>query len=114
MGEVYHALFQELEKSVLIFGKNAQTVINYGLNSSFKMQFLIKSFQEKKPLIFLCGAFFSRLFMIVYQSALIPRKLPCPKKFLDVHLNVATLKHNVIIIYSKNFSTHIFLLNPVK
>ena len=43
---------------------------------SFKMQFLRVS--KKKPDIFPCGAkFFLVLYMIVYPSAQIPRKLPC-------------------------------------
>ena len=39
-GEVYPALFWNLEKSALIFDKNAQIVVIYVLNFSFKMQFL--------------------------------------------------------------------------
>ena len=38
--EVPPALFQKLEKSALILGKNALIVVIYGLNFSFKMQFL--------------------------------------------------------------------------
>ena len=39
-GEVSPALFQKLEKSALILGKNALIVVIYRLNFSFKMQFL--------------------------------------------------------------------------
>ena len=38
--EVSPALFQKLEKKALILGKNALNVVFYGLNFSFKMQFL--------------------------------------------------------------------------
>ena len=50
---------------------------------------ILKSFQEKKLEIFPCGAFVSRvvLYMDVYQSALIPRKLPFPKNFLVTRLD---------------------------
>ena len=53
----------------------------YGLNLSFKMQFLRVS-RRKNRRFFTAGPFFLVLYMSVYQSALIPRKLPCPKKFL--------------------------------
>ena len=55
------------------------------MGCSFKMQFW-KSFQEKTE-IFPGQKFFLVLYMIVYQSAQIPRKLPCPKKFLVTRLN---------------------------
>ena len=38
--EVYPALFQKLEKSALIWGKNALIVVIYGQNFSFKMKSL--------------------------------------------------------------------------
>ena len=38
--QVSPALFQKLKKSALILGKNALIVVIYGLNFSFKMQFL--------------------------------------------------------------------------
>ena len=50
-------------------------MVIYGLNFSFKMQFLRVSRNKT-------GNFFLVLYMIIYQSALIPRKLPCPTKFL--------------------------------
>ena len=62
------------------------------------MQFL--SFQEfpgeKIGYFCLCGAFFLVLYLTVYQSALIPRKLPCLKNSLlracsDTRLNVETI-----------------------
>ena len=45
------------------------------------MKFL-KSFREKKPEIFPCQTFLSGVVHIVYQSVLIPRKLPCSTKVL--------------------------------
>ena len=39
-GEVSPALFQKLEKSALIWRKNALIVVIYGYNFSFKMKFL--------------------------------------------------------------------------
>ena len=64
--------------------------------------------------IFHCGLFFLVLYMVIYQSALIPRKLSCSITYQAMHLNVATLKHNMIIIYSKNNSSYIFLLSLSK
>ena len=53
--------------------------------------------------------FFVFVFQLtVYQSSLIPRKLSCPKMYHVMHLNVATLKDNMIIIYSKDLSTHLW------
>ena len=56
--EVSPALFQALEKSALIWRKNALIVIIYGLNFSFKMKFSRIS-RRKKPRFFPCGAFHS-------------------------------------------------------
>ena len=53
--------------------------------------------------------FFVLVFQITaYQSSLIPRKPSCPKIYHVMRLNVATLKDNMIIIYSKDLSTHIW------
>ena len=73
--------FLKIEKKCPNFGKNAQIVVIYGLNLSFKMQFLRVS-RRKNRRFFPAGPFFLVLYMSVYQSALIPRKLPCPKKIL--------------------------------
>ena len=54
------------------------------LNFLFKMQFLRVN-RRKKQRFFPAEPFFLVLYMIVYQSALIPSKLPCPKKFLVTH-----------------------------
>ena len=81
-GEASPALFRKLEKIVVIWRKNAQILVIYGYNFSFKMKF-----QTKKPEIFPCGAFLSRVVgKNVYRSSLIRRKLPCPKKFLVMRL----------------------------
>ena len=58
--EVSPTLIRKLEKSVLILGKNALIAVIYGLNFSFKLQFLRVS-RRKKPEIFLCGAFLFRV-----------------------------------------------------
>ena len=84
-GGVSPTLFQKLGKNALILGKNALIALLYGLNFLFKMQFLRVS--RKKPGNFPAGQnLFLVLYMIVYQSALIPRKFPCPKKFPVTHL----------------------------
>ena len=75
--EVSPALFQKLEKSALIFVKNAVIAIIYGLNFSFKMQFL-RVCRRKNRRSFPVEPFFPVLYMIIYQSPLIPRKLPPP------------------------------------
>ena len=58
------------------------------LSFSFKMQFLRVS-RRKNRRFFPAGPFSLVLYTIVYQSALIPRKLPCPKKFLVTRLLVS-------------------------
>ena len=75
-------------------------MVIYGLNFSFKTQFL-RFFCRKNRKSFTAGPFFSVFWMIVYRGALIPRKLTCPKvpgyapeytslqtmiEFLDHHL----------------------------
>ena len=63
---------------------NAVIVVIYGLNFSFKIQFLRISTRKNRR-FFPAGPFFFVLYMIVYQSVLTQRKLPCPKKFLVTH-----------------------------
>ena len=92
-GEISLALFRKLEKSVLILGKNALIVVFYGINFLFKVQFLRVS-RRKNCRFFPAGPFAFVLQIIVYQSPLIPRKLPCRKKFL-----IASL------VYELNFLT---------
>ena len=68
--EVSLTFFRKSEKSALIFGKNVSIVVIYGLNFSYKVQFLsiynfiifFSIFHEKKPEIFPCEAF---LFFVV-------------------------------------------------
>ena len=57
-------------------------MIIYGLNFSFKMQFL-RVFRNNP-----CGAKFLSRVVNDYQSALIPRKLPCRKKSLVTRLHL--------------------------
>ena len=80
-GEVSPTLFQKLEESTLILGKNVLIVVICRLNFSFKMQFLRVS-KRKNWRFYPVGPFFLVFHMVVYQSVLIPSKLPCPKKFL--------------------------------
>ena len=65
--------FSKIEKSALILGKNFLIVVIYGLNFSFKMQFLRVS-RRKNRRFFPAWPFFFVLYMIDYQRALIPRK----------------------------------------
>ena len=71
--EISPAFLRKLEKSVLIWRKNALIVVIYGYNFLFKMKFLRVSRGKNRRTI-LRG-----------QSALIRRKL-CLKKFLVTHL----------------------------
>ena len=68
-------------KSALIWGKNAQIMVIYGLNFSYKMQFFRLS-RRKNLRLFRAGPFFLVLYVIHYQCSLIPRKLPYPKNIL--------------------------------
>ena len=70
-GEVSLALSWNLEESTLILRKGVLILVIYGLNFS------------------LFGLLFLRFWWNVYQSAIIPRKLPCADKFL-----VRRLHHN--------------------
>ena len=79
--------FLKIEKNVLILEKNAQTVVICGLHFSFTMKFL-RVFKRKSQRFILAGSFFLTLYMIIYQSALIPKKLPFPKKFLVTRLKL--------------------------
>ena len=74
-----------MDKSVLIWRKNALIVVIYGLNFSFKMQFLIV-FRRKSQRFFPTAPFFFVLYMIAYQSALILRRLLWPKYFFVTRL----------------------------
>ena len=77
-------LFRKLEKSALIWGKSTVIAVIYGINFSFKMQFL--SFSRRKSRNFsLLGFSFLCCRWNVYQSALISRNLPCLDKFLVTH-----------------------------
>ena len=62
-------------------------MVIYGLNFLFKMQFLRAS-RTKNRRFCSVGPFFLVSLMNVYRSALIPRKPPCPKKFLVTRLKI--------------------------
>ena len=87
-GERSPCLFSKIGKKCPNLGKNALIVVIYGLNFSFKRQFLRVS-RRKNRRFFPAGPFFLVMYMIVYQSALIPRKLFYPKTFLVTHLRFA-------------------------
>ena len=80
------ALFQKLDKSPLIFRKKIPD------SGHLWVTFLIlkcnfKEFpRDKTGQFFHAWPFFLVLQMIVYRSALITRKLPCPKKLLVTRL----------------------------
>ena len=97
-GEVPPALFRKLKKSALIFGENTLIVVIYVLSFSFKMQFLRVS-RRKNRRFFPVGPFFLVLYMITYQSALISRKLPCPKNFLITGLPIVM---HLMHVYYRN------------
>ena len=76
VGEVSPALSWKLEKSVLILRKSVLILVIFGLNFSFKMQFL--SLPRRKNLkFFLFGLSSFSFWWKVFQSAIIQRKLPC-------------------------------------
>ena len=85
------ALFQKLEKSALISGENVLIAVIYELNFLFKVQFLRVSRKKNRDFT-LRGLSFSYCRLFFYRSALIPKKLPCPKKFLVTHLYHQALK----------------------
>ena len=94
-------------------GKNVLTGVIYGLNFPFKAPFLRVSWR-----IFPAWPFFFLLQMIVYRSALIPRKLPCPKIFLVTRLPLLLeVQENMCIAIVCFEVTHfeinlIFLIKP--
>ena len=55
---------------------------------------LLRASRQNNRRFFPCGAFFPVLQVKAYWSALIPRKLPCPKKFLVTRL---ILMHDQIL-----------------
>ena len=88
MGEGFPCLFSKIgEKRPNFWKKNALIVVIYGLNFLFKMQFLRAS-RTKNRRVCSVGPFFLVSLMNVYRSALIPRKPPCPKKFLVTRLKI--------------------------
>ena len=79
--------FKNWKKVPQFSEKNILIVVIYGINFSFKIQFLEVSRRnnwEFLPMV----AFFLVPYMIPYQSALIPRKLPCPEKFQIARLRI--------------------------
>ena len=77
--------FRKLEIGVLIWGKNVLIVAIHGLNFSFKMLFLRVSRRENSK--FSLWSFSSLCYRCnIYRTAIIPRKLPCPEKFLVMFL----------------------------
>ena len=70
-GKGLPCFFQKIGQKCPNSGKNALIMVIYGLNFSFKMQFLRVS-RRKKQRFFATGPFVLVLYMIVYQSAQIP------------------------------------------
>ena len=101
-GEISPALFQNLEKSALIFGKNVLTRFIYGFNFSFKIMFYayLSNFS-------LQGLFSVCFRLNVYRSAFIFRNLPCPEKFLVTHLiqkeKIKTVILSILNVLRKNY-----------
>ena len=84
-GKVYPALFQKLEKNTLFLEKITLIVVIYGLNFSFKIQFLRVS-RRKNQRFLPAGLFFLELYMIVHQSTLILENSTALKKILVTRL----------------------------
>ena len=72
--------FSKNRKKYRILEKHALIAVIYRLNFSFTMQFL-RVFRRKSRRFIPAELFFLVLYIISYQSALILKKLPCPKKF---------------------------------
>ena len=80
-GGYFPSPFSKTGKRSQILGKHALIVAIYWLNFSIKMHFL--SFcRRKNSKLFPAGPVFLVLPTDAYQSTLIPRKFPCPDKFL--------------------------------
>ena len=77
--------FSKIGKKCSNLEKNSVIVAIYGYNFSFKMRYLSVS-RRKTHNFFPAEPFFLVLQVNVYHSALIRRKLPCPKKFLVTRL----------------------------
>ena len=96
----------KLEKSVLIREKNVLVVVTYGLNVSFKMQFLRASRRKKNADSFprsSCSCWRGRK---VYQKALIPQKRPCSKIFMVTHQKFLLISStNLKLSLDVNWST---------
>ena len=71
---VFCKMFVEVHSSWFQFRRVTRGGVGEGPPQSF--------FKRKDWKIFPKEPFFIVLYMIVYKSALIPRKIPCPKKFL--------------------------------
>ena len=82
VGEISPALSLKLGKISLILRKSAQIVAIYWFNFTFKMQ-LLSFYRKKTPNFSPAESVFLVLQMNVYQSALMPRKLPCPDKIYE-------------------------------
>ena len=71
-------------------------MVIYGLNFSFKVQFVRVS-RRVNWIFFLVDPFFFMLQMIVYQIALIPRKLSCHKEILGYMPHCSKFKLQYIL-----------------
>ena len=69
--------FKNLKRAPSFLEKNTMIVANYGLNFSFKIQFLTVS-RRKKPNIFFVGPFFLVLYMKCLSQSFNSKKTTLP------------------------------------
>ena len=116
-GEVSPALFQKLEKSALILGKNALIVVIYGLNFLFKMQF-VRFSRRKSWRFFPAGPFFStRLFIKVpyfqENSAALKNSWLRACRDISLCLNVDSLNTWKFILQQKSWRYRTFSFSGI-
>ena len=64
----------------------------------YHSKYSLRVSRTKSSKIFCCGAFFSLIFRgNVYRSDLMSRNLPCPEKFLVVHLHIYDISNLVFV-----------------
>ena len=105
-GEVSPVLFQKLEKSALIWGKNALVVVIYGLNFLFKMQFVRFSRRKSRrffpPGPFLCTRSFIKVPYFQENSAALKNSWLRACRDISLCLNVDCLNTWKFILQQKS------------
>ena len=101
--QVSPALFGKLEKSALIWRKNALIVVICGYNFSFRMKILRVS-RGKTHRFFTCGAFLSRVVGECLSKCSNSKKIPLPYKnsWLRAWMHLAD--------YLQNFAGHVAII----